>query len=44
MLGTRARNGPAGGETVMTGKAEQKSLGTPDETRAFERGTLGPVA
>ena len=24
----------------MTGKAEQKSFGTPDETRAFERGAL----
>jgi len=24
----------------MTGKAEQKSFGTPDETRTFERGTL----
>ena len=27
----------------MTGKAEQKSFGTPDETRAFERGTLDLV-
>ena len=24
----------------MTGKAEQKSFGTPDETRGFERGAL----
>ena len=24
----------------MTGKAEQKSFGTPDETRTFERGTM----
>ena len=24
----------------MSGKAEQKTFGTPDETRAFERGTL----
>src|ERR1017187_1149973 len=27
----------------MTGKAEQKTFGTPDETRAFERGTLDLV-
>ena len=27
----------------MTGKAEQKSFITPDETRAFERGTLDLV-
>ena len=27
----------------MTGKAEQKNFGTPDETRAFERGTLDLV-
>jgi hypothetical protein len=30
----------SGRRTAMTGKAEQKSFGTPDETRTFERGTL----
>ena len=27
----------------MTGKAEQKNFGTPDESRTFERGTLDMV-
>jgi hypothetical protein len=32
-----------GAETATTGKAEQKSFRTPDETRAFERGALDLV-